>query len=271
MDQKYCMTVQEVYGREPVAPEGWEFTGEFRPPLRGEIYLDRAHKHKRADQTDNPFPRLILKRAPTIKDIYGKELKYLKVPDGWRFTGEFREPTLQDAFLPVGMFLTPMEPPYAPATRAADGPRLILEKLPANPTIKEVYGTATPVIPKGWRFKEFRKISGDDEPGVMILTHPASYQHAQGLYVYAATNCWRGDGWRIVLEKEVDLTTLRHEVTVKDVYGTYTPTIPEGWEVVGFRDVGPYEDYLGAQSGQYSSAPWFGCKAGHPRLILKPR
>lgn len=262
MDQKYCMIVQEVYGREPVAPEGWEFTGEFRPPLRGYWYLSPSGAPACAGG-DHTVPYLLLKRATTIKDIYGKELKDLKAPDGWRFTGEFRRvQTTENWMDPHGYACANPLPGCAPGS----APRLILEKLPANPTIEEVYGTATPEIPKGWRFKEFREVGGCKEPKTKILGN------LNNKIVYDAEQMGFGPPpWRIVLEKEVDLTTLRHEVMVKDVYGTYAPTIPEGWEVVGFRDVGPYEDYLGAQSGEMLIAPWAGCRAGNPRLILKRR
>jgi hypothetical protein len=77
---KKTWTCQEVYGKqfhELKAPQGWEFTGEFRPPDQDDFFLS-AVRH--ADvmgpltwntQPDDP-PRLIL-RKQEVTDYY---LKY---------------------------------------------------------------------------------------------------------------------------------------------------------------------------------------------------
>jgi hypothetical protein len=75
---KYCLSVSDIYGTDtPKIPEGYKLTGEFRPPLKGEMFL-----YPSGDYADN-YPnndapkfvvRLILEKLPpkpTIESIYG--------------------------------------------------------------------------------------------------------------------------------------------------------------------------------------------------------
>jgi hypothetical protein len=85
MSESYCLTVKDVYGAplsDLRAPEGWEFTGEFRPPLRGERFLRIDFVgaiDTSADDYLRNHPRLLLKKAPTIESVYlGQSMEQLK-------------------------------------------------------------------------------------------------------------------------------------------------------------------------------------------------
>lgn len=60
------VTVEDVYGLDnPSIPKGWESTGEFRPPRKGDLYLN-AHIEGRVKEAlidwDQSDPRIILRR-----------------------------------------------------------------------------------------------------------------------------------------------------------------------------------------------------------------
>lgn len=129
-------TIESVYGKplgELTTPEGFEFTGEFRPPVCGEHFKSAAswlNMEVLAEKNpSNGEPRLILRKVCTVRDIYGADLKDLKPPErrkriwikcspkeafipanapyvseGWVFTGEFRAPKKGDCFLGSGIF-----------------------------------------------------------------------------------------------------------------------------------------------------------------------
>lgn len=66
----------------------------------------------------------------TIKEVYGKDISEIKAPDGYEFTGEFREPGNEEYYLSVVdlLYLYP-----ALALRGSWsiklGPRLILKEI----------------------------------------------------------------------------------------------------------------------------------------------
>jgi hypothetical protein len=344
MSESYCLTVKDVYGAplsDLRAPEGWEFTGEFRPPLRGERFLridfvgaidtsdDYASNHPRLIMKKLPTVesvylgqsmeqlkrnaekiagfkwtgvfrkvkdgdyflgaaggnsvvpvvnrpdligkwRVIMEKVPTIKEIYGKELADLRAPDGWRFTGEFRpgksgEYVLGNRIFAEGYLAVPMD-------RVTTGmdveARLILEKLPATPTIREVYGTDEPEIPVGWRVKEFRQVGREEEVSYLGAdTIPALK------LVYGSVNYLYQRGFRLVLEKDPNdprlLRAMSCTLTPTDVYGPVLPPIPAGYRVVGFRPPVKCEVYISPNLGKMVDALFEG---GYPPvLILAPR
>jgi hypothetical protein len=60
------MTIKEVYGKdisELKAPDGYEFTGEFREALKSEIFLSNKSRDPIPIVADyiTPYSRLILK------------------------------------------------------------------------------------------------------------------------------------------------------------------------------------------------------------------
>ncbi|MEN6603424.1 MAG: hypothetical protein ABFD86_13505, partial [Bryobacteraceae bacterium] len=81
--------------RPEKAPEGYELTGEFRIPNRGEFFVagatPKALSHPIALCQDGTLQesRWILRKTPTVRDVYGKDLAELTPPDNREFTGEF--------------------------------------------------------------------------------------------------------------------------------------------------------------------------------------
>lgn len=137
---KYCFDVKDVYGRhreELKPPSGFEFTGEFYPPKTGETYLTPRGGYW-AEATDTfEMPRLILRRIPTVEEIYGAPREKLLVPSGYRL-GEFERVVEGREYLNCWVAT------HHPATimtyyrREEDYWRIRLHKV--APTFKEVYG-----------------------------------------------------------------------------------------------------------------------------------
>jgi hypothetical protein len=157
--------IESVYRRplsELNAPDGWEFTGEFREPTLGEPYLWERGPARMA-MADFVFPRgprLILRRRPpepTIESVYGHPLTELCAPDGWLFTGEFRAPRIGDVFFTSDFHSA------ATAGYERSFPRLILCRKTPEPTIESVYGKPFAALtpPRGWRWK--RDAAGEPE------------------------------------------------------------------------------------------------------------
>lgn len=342
--ERYCVTVEDVYGVPLAAlsaPQGYEFTGEFRPPLLGDTILsggrqlaakvspcyvikyprlilralppvesvyggqtleqlkenaktatwdgDRSLKFEwtgefRKVQLDEYFLgapgglgvnrnvhgiftgayRLIMRKCPTIKEVYGKELSELTPPIGYRFTGEFRRAKAGETALLIqglGLFMYTSD-------ECGNHPRLILEKLPPTPTIKDVYGTDTPIIPKGWVMKEFRQIKAGEDIHYLGFCGfgPVTDRPLHAREEVFVADSWK-DGWRIVLEKDVDLSTLTYAVTPTYIYGPTLPKVPAGYQVVGFRPPIEGELYLSAYGGCPAVAT---SSFDRPRLILSP-
>lgn len=345
--ERYCVTVEDVYGVPLAAlsaPQGYEFTGEFRPPLLGDTILsggrqlaakvspcyvikyprlilralptvesvyggqtleqlkenaktatwdgDRSLKFEwtgefRKVQPDEYFLgapgglgvnrnvhgiftgayRLIMRKCPTIKEVYGKELSELTPPIGYRFTGEFRRAKAGETALLIqglGLFMYTSD-------ECGNHPRLILEKLPPTPTIKDVYGTDTPIIPKGWVMKEFRQIKAGEDIHYLGFCGfgPVTDRPLHAREEVFVADSWK-DGWRIVLEKELDLSTLTctKTYTVEDAYGCI-PTIPSGYKVIDFR-IPRANDILLSGRGWVDTAERDWDNYPHPRLILSP-
>jgi uncharacterized protein YbdZ (MbtH family) len=213
-----------------------------------------------------------MEKVPTIKEIYGKELADLRAPDGWRFTGEFRpgksgEYVLGNRIFAEGYLAVPMD-------RVTTGmdveARLILEKLPATPTIREVYGTDEPEIPVGWRVKEFRKVERDE--AIYVLGHPNSARPGTANWV---PDCYFAgfNRYHLVLEKDPNdprlLRAMSCTLTPTDVYGPVLPPIPAGYRVVGFRPPVKGEVYISPNLGKMVDALFE--KGYPPVLILAPR
>lgn len=86
----YEITVESVYGRpEPTIPYGFEDTGDFRPPKKGDDYLSVGGNRMTCLASDND-PRIILRR----KKI--KRIIYTQVRTGTPQPGEFYQSCNQD-------------------------------------------------------------------------------------------------------------------------------------------------------------------------------
>lgn len=274
-------TIRDIYGKELselTPPKGYEF-GEFRRVQTGEDWLGAYGKlminHPEVDPQCGRY-RLILKKLPTIEDIYGAPLEKLNPPIGYRFTGEFRKPTEEDVcLLPGSPFETGHTVQYKwirPKDMEQLKPRLILEKLPPTPTIKDVYGTDNPAIPKGWKMKEFRRIADGEKvdwladygKGVVCRGTTGSPFSHEGRSAETSK-------WRIILEKDVDLREFKWTTGPEFIYGDEMPTVPAGYKVVAFRP--PREDELFLSTlgtvevalSNYNNSPRL-----IPRLILSP-
>ena len=65
------ITVQEIYGKTlPEIPEGWEPTGEFRPPKENEVGLSQIECSAFTYETDESdrHPRIILRKVENYSD-----------------------------------------------------------------------------------------------------------------------------------------------------------------------------------------------------------
>lgn len=65
------ITVQEIYGKTlPEIPEGWEPTGEFRPPKENEVGLSSVECFAFTYETDESdrHPRIILRKIKNYSD-----------------------------------------------------------------------------------------------------------------------------------------------------------------------------------------------------------
>ena len=65
------ITVQEIYGKTlPEIPEGWEPTGEFRPPKENEVGLSSIECSAFTYETDESdrHPRIILRKIKNYSD-----------------------------------------------------------------------------------------------------------------------------------------------------------------------------------------------------------
>lgn len=260
-------TIRDIYGKELSElkpPEGYEF-GEFRRVQTGEDWMDAYGdlliNHAEVDPPGGGY-RLILKKVTTIEEVYGASLEKLTPPIGYRFTGEFRKPTAEDVCLlpdrSGGIIGTVQYEWIRPEDVERLDPRLILEKLPATPTIKDVYGTDNPPIPAGWKFKEFRQI-GETEECVPYLSQAYykvndSKEPPGNLY----------DRWRIVLEQ--DLSQFRYTITPEYIYGGMLK-VPEGYKVVDFKPPLTGELFLSLYGGNCDTAR---SNFASPRFILSP-
>jgi len=92
------LTVKDIYGVDnPVIPEGWVNTGEFRVLVNGDKYLSaglRVYTSCCPKETGGS-PRIILRRIG-LTDIYGQDK--VEIPAEYEWTGEFRKPGKGDIF-----------------------------------------------------------------------------------------------------------------------------------------------------------------------------
>lgn len=133
------ITPTEVYGKEnPEVPEGYEIV-DFRPPKKGENFLVFYESAPASFNFGETEPRFILKKkiqtldisglSHSVKaaDVYGKEKTILSPPEGYEFTGEFRNPKAGEyVYLGVGATWSPQ---INDPESWTESPRLILRKL----------------------------------------------------------------------------------------------------------------------------------------------
>lgn len=73
MSFEYTITVKDIYGTDtPAIPEGWELTGEFRPPKEGEYFLTSSGDgvYRSLRDYGSTLTRLILRRKKVRKVIF---------------------------------------------------------------------------------------------------------------------------------------------------------------------------------------------------------
>jgi hypothetical protein len=103
-------------------PEGFELQGEFRSPKEGEWFLSFTNAPMRVDSITKYTHRLILKKKPVTQEVTLK----LTPPEGFRFTGEYREPKVDEWYVSIA--------DKSQATQANESKqyiRMILEKVDA--------------------------------------------------------------------------------------------------------------------------------------------
>lgn len=87
-------TAESLYGSsELTAPEGWEFTGEFRPGLAGETILLPMHRTPYTLKNDGAdTPRLILrKKVNLLEEKNALYNKFRVIPTGYKEI-DYRQP-----------------------------------------------------------------------------------------------------------------------------------------------------------------------------------
>jgi hypothetical protein len=119
--------------------------------------------------------------------------------------------------------------------------------------------------------KEFRQIKAGERIYYLGIYYPTKYPRTMALPCHAADQpcavANKFDGWRIVLEEDIDLNEFFHAVRPKDIYGETLPKIPEGYKVTGFRRPEARETYL-KRSGCVDKGAFF--PWNEPRFILSP-
>jgi hypothetical protein len=106
----------EVYGAIRVdAPKGYELTGEFRHPKRGDSWIGVRNVNTTECWDRNTFSfsgmghRLIVRKVDPIHEIYGKNVTRETAPAGYEATGEFRAPLDDEYYVSADSFLQPLK------------------------------------------------------------------------------------------------------------------------------------------------------------------
>jgi hypothetical protein len=251
--------IEAMYGKtlaELTAPKGFEFTGEFRPTEVGEWWFVGSYASK-ATSKDNLNVLILRKKKDPVEEVYGRPLSKLKAPEGFEFTGEFRgfksgEYTLNPKF--------PAAEPHASHWQWDDDKlnRLILRKLPPPPTIASIYGTDDPKVPDGWVRTGFSKVG----PGDYWLSNRAC--SALGPFKSDERNNENSRPW-IILRR----------ISLKDIYGNDSVTLPSGYEWTGRFQDPKAEEYFLDSRGYLDQRLSSTKRLGPPfkdvsRLILRP-
>jgi hypothetical protein len=255
--------IKTKYGKplsEITFPEGWEYSGEFRRVGRGEHFLGSGFyccgPLGRDERNDPTAPSWIIlrKKKDPVEEVYGRPFSELKAPEGFEFTGEFRgfksgEYTLNPKF--------PAAEPHASHWQWDDDKfnRLILRKLPPPPTIASIYGTDDPKVPDGWvRTGEFRLPKVGEVCLHPNITETVIYHNLSG---------------------KVAPRLLLRRISLKDIYGNDSVTIPSGYEWTGRFQDPKAEEYFLDSRGYLDQRLSSTKRLGPPfkdvsRLILRP-
>lgn len=231
------VTVRDVYGvDDPKAPEGWEFTGEFRPVVGEQETWLNIFGGKETSSPYNNGPRLILRPCPpqpTLLSVYGTETP--RVPVGW-VGREFRPPQEGDKFLGGGLGTGGKLEELLTADwfwASPKEPRLILTPTTEADIYRGRVGPdATCTIPEGYKKVAFRVPT----EGEYYLS--PNWNVVQRSYTNSPATP------RIILLKSAPART---PITEK--------LIPVGYRFVAHRNVRPGETYLTGGGGQKSVWP----------------
>lgn len=191
--------VEEVYGKplnELNAPEGFEFTGEFKIPAVPDYFLGKGSYGDCGVMSPGDSwvsgcsGRLILRKLsppphPTITSVYGTEDP--KIPVGWVKTGKFRRVGPGDYWLST--LKTEYIGPFKGDERKdlTCHPWLILRRL----TLSDIYGSDSVTLPVGYDWTGEFRFPRQTEVFVNLAGYGVMAAVDLGSYV--------GDGLRLIL------------------------------------------------------------------------
>lgn len=193
-------TIDEIYG------DGWwernseelnrRFQWAFRYAVSGDRILAikmglRCETSGLVHLTAHPLIVILAEKPqpPTIKSVYGKPLSELTPPEGYEFTEFSTDKRSADAWLGEGGDLFLNRHPNDPLGY----PRLLLQKKPKPPTLRDIYGVDEVTIPTGWEWTgEFRGPKYDEV-----------YSSTPGRFTSAETCCGNNPNYhpRLILRK----------------------------------------------------------------------
>jgi hypothetical protein len=229
------------------APSGYEFTGEYRIPEIGEWFEENGYDVRVVSAPDGEkardSARWILRKLPTIESVYGEPLEQLKPPEGFEFSGEFRDPREGDTFLSLH------EMGALTAGKDWPVPRLILRRIeqPNPPKPEKATDQILANIQQGRKCREckaFAPIMFMDafgKPGVCEACYERLHPRPP------------------------------EPITVESIYGAPLASLqpPAGWTLGEFRKPKFGERFLSRKRllpTRYDGGAW----TGGPRLILEP-
>ena len=126
-------TIFDIYGSDYNVPLGY-LPIAFRPPLKGELYLNILKKVEIASESEKSNPRLILKKIPTKANIY--PIGY-QIPEGYREI-DFRTPNKGDYYLYAGEGAANSVLEALRESYEYTSPQVIVEKVPQSKSKKWV-------------------------------------------------------------------------------------------------------------------------------------
>lgn len=282
---EYNTTVESIYGvpfEDLTAPEGWEFTGEFRPAQMGETYLLDTSYLLTGEGTTHTVkgmgprtPGLILrKRRDPVEQYYGAPLDKLTPPKGFEFTGELRQLRKGDLFMGRHCLSAGKQDEWVAGFESLGRYLILRPAKPAGPTIEELYGAPLSELtpPDGWEFTGgFRRPLTGESSWDAHGGKSGGVSQEWGNYI--PEKSYNRPYWRLILRRATPKTP-----TVESVYMGQTleqlqknAEKIEGFELTGeFRPVKLGEWFLGATGGNYKVMETYE-GIGKWRLIMRER
>ena len=229
--------IRVVYGKsvyDLIAPEGYEFTGEFREPRKGDAFLTDTETVIEIEENSTAIifrehTRLILRKIETKEPArdwgYSEPRETLKPPTGYEFTGEYRIGySGETVMMHIGTALTLNHTDHCC--------RMILRK------IAEPEQLALPLTPKGYTAAEVLARYGQNVLDVFGYRAGSLRDYPGFVYSGELTNVNPGE-WYVYAGK-----VMKYENLNRSVFSSLTliPTTPPEPRIVTFTLTAP-EDF----------------------------